>query len=122
MRQGLSNINFNIFKLITSKFLRKKNIKLIFDAVFIDIKFKGNFNTWILVPTYLVLSVSFVKLVVFVFLLKILQFFQVRLSLQSEEESEEIAERFLAKDIQANEITCRVMFFEKQSDSFHDSH
>jgi hypothetical protein len=97
-------INFNIFKLITSKFLRRKNIKLIFDAVFIDIKFKGNFNTWVLVPTYLVLSVSFVKLVVFVFLLMILQFFQVRLSLQSEEESEEIAERFLAKDIQANKI------------------
>jgi hypothetical protein len=34
----------------------------------------------------------------------IIQFFQVRLSLQSEEESEEIAERFLAKDIQANKI------------------
>jgi hypothetical protein len=63
-------------------------------AVFIDFKFKGNFYTGILVPTYL---------------LMFLQFFQVRLSLQSEEESEEIAERFLAKDIQANEIRCRGM-------------
>ncbi len=87
----------------------EKNIKFIFNAVFIDFKFKGNFNTWILVPTYLVLSVSLVKLVVFIFLLMILYFFQVRLSLQSEEESEEIAERFLAKDIQANEIRCRGM-------------
>jgi hypothetical protein len=37
----------------------------------------------------------------------------VRLSLQSEEESEEIAERFLAKDIQANEIRGRGMIFVK---------
>jgi hypothetical protein len=43
----------------------------------------------------------------------ILRFFQVRLSLQSEEESEEIAERFLAQDIQANKIRCRGTIFVK---------